>query len=113
MKKLLREIIHRQEGVAMLVVLAFMALSVPIVTSTLYLSGTLSIDSRVKNEILKGQYAAQGCTQHASYRLFSEAGYADGLAIGVPDIYNFDGCTITVIVGPHQGFAPRRQLVFR
>ena len=44
-----------QQGVAMLMVIAFMALSVPMITGALALSGTLSKDSTVKTEIRKRQ----------------------------------------------------------
>ena len=89
------QLLHREEGVAMLVVLSFMALSIPILTAILSLAGTVSIDSRVKTSILKDQYATQGCTQHARYRLFKEMGYADTLIVGIPNEYSFNGCTIT------------------
>ena len=47
----------------MLMVIAFMALSVPMITGALALSGTLSKDSTVKTEILKRQYSALGGDQ--------------------------------------------------
>lgn len=80
----------------MLIVLGLMALSVPLITGILSYAGTLSKDSQVKASILKSQYSAQGCTQHAAYKLKSDLDYADSLEIGVPDVYNFDGCTITI-----------------
>lgn len=96
MKELFNKLWHGQDGVSMLIVLGFMALSVPIVTGFLSFTSTLSHDSRVKTNIVQAQYSAQGCTQHAAYRLNNEANYATNLAIGVPNVYNFDGCTITV-----------------
>ena len=80
----------------MLVAIAFMALAIPILTASLSLAGTISKDSRVKTTILQGQYAAQGCTQYATYRLYKEPGYLNGLVLGVPDVYSFNGCTINV-----------------
>ena len=80
----------------MLIVLSFMALSVPMVTGMLSFAGTLSKDSQTKTRILHSQYASQGCTQHATYRLNNEANYADNMVIGTPDVYAFDSCTITV-----------------
>ena len=96
MKNLYQELLHGQDGVAMLIVLGFMALSVPMVTGILSFSGTLSKDSQTKAAILQSQYSAQGCTQYASYRLTNEDNYATNLVEGVPDVYNFDSCTITV-----------------
>lgn len=87
---------RRQEGVAMLMVLGFMAISIPVVTGFLALTGTLSKDSRVKTDILTSQYTSQGCTQHAAYRLNNEPGYADSFVVNPVQVYTFDGCTITV-----------------
>ncbi|MCH8897806.1 MAG: VWA domain-containing protein, partial [Chloroflexi bacterium] len=80
----------------------FMALSVPLVTGLLSFSGTLSKDSRTKATILQGQYSAQGCTQQATYKLKTDSSYVASLSIGVPDVYSFDGCTITItlVSGP-------------
>ena len=94
MKKLYQELLHRQEGVAMLIVLGFMALSVPMITGLLSLAGTISKDSQTKTAILQGQYSAQGCTQQAAYRINS--GDFDSLNVGESSNYNFDGCTIAV-----------------
>ena len=96
MKNLFDRLLQRQNGVSMLIVLGFMALSVPLVTGLLSFSGTLSKDSRTKTAILQGQYSAQGCTQQATYKLKTDSSYVAGLTIGVPDVYTFDGCTITV-----------------
>ena len=46
-----------QRGVAMIMVIAFMGLSIPMITGALALSGTLSKDSTVKTRILKRQYS--------------------------------------------------------
>ena len=56
-----------QRGVAMIMVIAFMALSIPMITGALSLSGTLSSDSTVKTEILKRQYSALGGDQFGGY----------------------------------------------
>ena len=82
MKNLFDRLLQRQNGVSMLIVLGFMALSVPLVTGLLSFSGTLSKDSRTKATILQGQYAAQGCSQHAAWKL-NQPGYAGGLSDGV------------------------------
>jgi len=97
MKKLFDRLLHLQAGASMLIVLGFMALSVPLVTGMLSFSGTLSKDSRTKTAILQGQYSAQGCTQHAIYEIKNNPVYFEGLAIGDPTpLAAFDGCTITV-----------------
>ena len=63
----MKSFVCRQEGIAMIMVIAFMALSVPMITGALALSGTLSRDSTVKTEILKRQYAALGGDQWGNY----------------------------------------------
>ena len=52
--------LRKENGQALVLVLAFMVLSVPLVTSTLTLTSTLLLDSRSKTEKLKEQYAALG-----------------------------------------------------
>ncbi len=56
-------LLKRQDGVAMLMVIAFMALSIPMITGSLAFASTLSRDSVVKTEILKRHYAALGGVQ--------------------------------------------------
>lgn len=80
----------REIGGAQTLVLAFMALAIPLVTASLSLASTLSVDSRVKTRIAQSQYSVLGATQHALYRLAHEVGYADGLAIGAPDSYTVE-----------------------
>ena len=58
-----------QEGSGLILLLAFMVLAVPIVTASLGLASTLSVDSRVKTGILKGQYSSLGGYEHGLYRL--------------------------------------------
>jgi len=81
-----------QKGVAMIMVIAFMALSVPMITGALSLSGSLSKDSAVKTEILKRQYSALGGDQWGNYII------EEGLPPGdYPIDLNDD--PITVVVG--------------
>ena len=54
-------------GVAILLVLAFMAFGVPIITAALSLSSTIAIDSRVKTKILKRQYCDLGVREYIRY----------------------------------------------
>jgi len=64
----MRDLLHRQEGaMGMILVIGFMALAIPLVTSALALSGTLARDSQVKTNILKRQYAALGIGEYVSY----------------------------------------------
>ena len=85
----------------MVMVLAFMALSIPLITATLGLASTLSIDSRVKTNIAKGQYSVIGGDQHAIYRILYEQNYVDSIQEDVPDIYtvtlNGEQVEITVL----------------
>lgn len=60
----------------MIMVIAFMALSIPMITGALALSGTLSADSTVKTQILKRQYSALGGDQFGGY--LAENGYLCG-----------------------------------
>ena len=48
-----------------LMVVAFMGLAIPMITSALALASTLSIDSQVKTGILKSQYSAMGADEYA------------------------------------------------
>ena len=90
----------RQRGAIMVIVLAFIALAVPLVTGALGLASTLSIDSRIKTRLAKGQYSTIAGNQHAIYRIFYESGYTEGLTEGVEDNYVIDinGEQITVSV---------------
>ena len=87
MQKLLRD---ESGGIALLMVLGFMALAVPIVTSTLSYTSTLSRDSVVKTNITLGQYGALGGYEHGTHRLLYETGLSDGLVTGVPLTYQLD-----------------------
>ena len=62
------------EGQALLLVLAFMVLSVPLVTGALALASTLTLDSRVKTRILKSQYSQFGLQQASLHLLINEPG---------------------------------------
>ncbi|MBI4340322.1 MAG: DUF11 domain-containing protein [Chloroflexi bacterium] len=89
-----------EKGIALVAVLAFMVLALPLVMAALAFASTLSLDSGVKTRILKRQYALLGASQHAIYRVAYEPGYMDGLEAGVPAIYSLDlnGETVTVTI---------------
>lgn len=57
---MIRRLLQREHGIGMVLVLALMALAIPIITAALGLASTLSIDSRVKTDIAKGQYTNLG-----------------------------------------------------
>ena len=62
-------IVKGEGGQALVLVLAFMVLAVPLVTSSLRLATTLTIDSRTKNELLQSQYASLGAQEFALHLL--------------------------------------------
>ena len=97
---MIRRVRHRQRGNATIMVLAFMALAIPLITSSLGLASTLSIDSRVKTGITLSQYAAIAGGQHGTYRVLYESGYLESLQPDVPDEYtvNINGRDVTVTV---------------
>jgi hypothetical protein len=98
------KLVRGEEGVAMLMVLGFMALAIPMITGVLALAGTLSTDSYVKNKIAKRHYTELGCREYAISHLVHEEGYVAGLTSGVPDILppitlNGIECNATVTKG--------------
>ena len=57
----MKNLLRKQEGaLGMILVIGFMALAVPLISASLFLSSALSRDSQVKTDILKRQYAALG-----------------------------------------------------
>ncbi len=92
--------LQKQDGVALVAVLALMALTVPLVTAGLTLASTLNVDSRVKIDILKRQYAAIAGSQYALYQMVYAPGYFEGLQTGIPDTstITINGETVTVTV---------------
>ena len=74
----------------MIFVLAVMAVAVPMITAVLGLATTLSIDSRIKNEITHSQYCTLGGSEHALYRLLYDSDYIEGLISGVEDSYTIN-----------------------
>ena len=84
------KLFRREDGVAMIFVLAVMAVSVPMITAALGLATTLSIDSRIKNQITHSQYCTLGGSEHALYRLLYDSDYIEGLVSGVEDSYTIN-----------------------
>ena len=93
-----RPLASGEQGLAIIFVLAFMALAVPLTTGALKVASTLSIDSRVKTENALDHYSLVGATQHPIYRILYEEGYADSIPAGGEDTYtiNLNGVELTI-----------------
>ena len=89
-----------EKGATLILVLAFMALAIPLTTATLGLASTLSIDSRLKTARMKSHYNTMGAAEHAMYRLQYEAGYVESLPLGQPASYTIvlNGANVSVMV---------------
>jgi uncharacterized repeat protein (TIGR01451 family) len=96
----MKKLLQRQDGIAMIFVMAFMALSIPMVTAALGLASTLSLDSRIKTSLAIDQYCALGGSEHALYRVLYDAAYMDSLAVGEQGTYTIDcnGEPITITI---------------
>jgi len=62
-----RLLMGQKGGVTLIMVVGFLALGVPAITTALNLSFTLTADSKVKNRILKDQYCALGTGEYVRY----------------------------------------------
>ena len=89
-----------ERGAGLIIVLAFMALSVPLITGALRMATTLNVDSRVKTGIATSQYTALGGSEYALYRLAYEDGYSQSLQTGVEDRFSIslNGSQVNVTV---------------
>jgi uncharacterized repeat protein (TIGR01451 family) len=96
----MKKLLQRQDGIAMIFVMAFMALSIPMVTAALGLASTLSLDSRIKTSLAIDQYCALGGSEHALYRVLYDAAYMDSLAVGEQGTYTIDcnGEEVTITI---------------
>ncbi len=94
----LRSLVRSESGAALIFVLAFMAIAMPITAAALSLASTAALDSRVKTTTALSQYANLGGNQYGIWRLTEETGYADSLVAGVPDvqIISLNGEDLTV-----------------
>ena len=63
----IKSLLTGDEGLAMVIVVGFMAVSIPLLTGALALAGSLSADSRVKLEIAKSQYSNIGALEYVRY----------------------------------------------
>lgn len=95
---MIHRLLQRQEGQALIMLLAFMALAVPLVTGALGYASTLALDSRAKTGVLKSSYSSMGGIQHLTYRLVYEDGWAESLPLGLAVNYTIVLNGINVIV---------------
>lgn len=101
----MKRLIHRQDGVAMVMVLLVMTLAVPIITAGLGLASTLSFDSNIKTQVVIDQYCALGGAEHALYRLLYDPVYIAALINGETGTYTIEcnGEMIDVSILKHAG----------
>ena len=97
---MIERLLHRERGVALIMAVSFMALSLPLVLAALHLASALTVDSRVKTDILKGQYAALAGQQYARYRLDYEDDFPENLPLNTPQTstISINGKDVTVRV---------------
>ncbi|MBI4339818.1 MAG: DUF11 domain-containing protein [Chloroflexi bacterium] len=109
---MIRRLARSQAGMAMIMLLGFMVLAVPLVTVALQYASTLSMDSRVKTRLVKSSYATLGGNQYALYRLQYEAGYADSLPLGIPvsSVITLNDIPVTVTVTKESNPPPPPQV---
>jgi uncharacterized repeat protein (TIGR01451 family) len=84
---MIKTLTRREDGIAMILVLIIMALAIPVVGAGLGLAGTLSVDSRVKTQIVSDQYCSIGGGEHALYRLLHDQDYIQSLLDGIQGTY--------------------------
>lgn len=84
---MMRSSARSQDGGAMIMAIAFISLVVPLVLGGLTVASSLAIDSRVRNDVMEGQYTVIGGSEHALYRLIYEEGYSDSLIVGTVNSY--------------------------
>ena len=91
-------LLRGQSGTALIFVLAFMALAVPLTTAALSFVSTAALDSAIKTQSVHSQYANQGASQYGVWRLAESTGYAESLVIGVPDqeVVTINGADVTI-----------------
>ena len=81
---MIERLLHRERGVALIMAVSFMALSLPLVLAALHLASALTVDSRVKTGILKSQYSGLGGNQYGIFKLTYDPDFIDDLPVGTP-----------------------------
>ena len=66
-----KRLIHKEDGVTMVLALAFMAISVPIITAALGLASTLTVDSTVKSRIARDQFSQIGAEELGIHQILN------------------------------------------
>ena len=96
----MKRLLHSQEGAALVMSLAFLMLSVPLVIAAQKLASTLALDSRAKTDIVMTQYSNWGASEHVRFRLAHEDGYVENLPLNSQQSYvvRLNGKDITVTV---------------
>ena len=98
----MHRLLGQQSGQALALVMAFMVLAVPLITSALAVASTLSVDSQVKTRILKSQYTLLACEQWAAHILRDVQ-----TAFTTSTVFNGRTCTATATkTSPPAGSAP-------
>ena len=85
-------------GIAIIMLVGFIGLAVPIVTGAVVLTGTLSRASRVYDDRLERQYCNEGAVEHAIWRIKYEPGFAGSLTEEVPFNYSLNECGGTQLI---------------
>lgn len=80
----LTHLIQSESGNAMIVVLGFMALTIPVVTGALAFSATASNTARVAGANTASSFTASAAAEYAVYKLVHTAGFKETLVGGVP-----------------------------
>ena len=93
----MRSSLRRESGsVAMLIAIAFMALSIPLVTGALGLSTGLSVDSKVKTDILERQYCSLAAMEYLRYLGLDATRWSDFVSAGEEGVTICPGMTLSV-----------------
>jgi uncharacterized repeat protein (TIGR01451 family) len=80
----LRRLISSERGNAMIVVLGFMALTLPVVTGALAFAATASNSARVARADTASSFTLAGAGDYAVFKLLHVAGFKESLTAGVP-----------------------------
>ena len=89
-----------ERGVALVIAVAFMMLSLPMAIAALRLASTLALDSRSKTDILKSQYATMAGEQYARYLLIYDSPYTTALPLNqvATTTININGKSVAVTI---------------
>jgi uncharacterized repeat protein (TIGR01451 family) len=80
----LQRLIRNESGVAMIVVMGFMALTIPVVTAALAFASTASNNANVASADTTSSFTAAAASDYAVFKLLHTAGFKETLVAGVP-----------------------------